>query len=91
MTISQDTSLVDVIAISDIHDVRVCRGVSEEEPAFIPNSFVIEEIHGCCWSFFTDTTDAMVRLSSSLAHIDSDHDASTGENHGRANLLLRRP
>ena len=53
---------MDVIVVSDLRDVRDCRGVSEEEPAFIPNSFVIEEVHGCCWSLFTDTQDSMVRL-----------------------------
>lgn len=81
---------MDVIAISDIRDVRDCGGPSEEEPAFIPYSFVVEEVHGCCWSLFTDTQDAMVCLCSPPTQTDSHHDAFVGKNHGRINLLLRR-
>ena len=81
---------MDVIAVSDIRDVRDCGGPSEEEPAFIPNSFVVEEVHGCCWSLFTDTIDSMVCLCPTPVYTDS-HETSTGENRGRVNLLLRRP
>ena len=82
---------MDVITVSDILDVRDCGGVSEEEPAFIPNSFVIEEIHRFCWSLFTDTQDAMVRVCSVLVPTDSNHGTFTGENNGRVDFLLRRP
>lgn len=81
---------MDVIVASDIRDVRDCGGPSEEEPGFIPHTFVIEEIHGCCWSLFTDTHDSMVCLRPTLALADSHHDISTGENYGCVNLLLRR-
>lgn len=86
--ISQDTSPVDVIVVSDLRDVRDCGGPSEEEPTFIPNSFVIEEVHGCCWSLFTDTQDAMVCLHSVL--VDPNLKAFTGESDGRVNIHLRR-
>lgn len=82
---------MDVVTVSDILDVRDCGGVSEEEPAFIPNSFVIEEIHRFCWSLFTDTQDAMVRVWSAPFPTDSNHSAFTGENNGRVDFLLRRP
>lgn len=71
----QDTSPVDVITLSDLRDVRDCGDVSEEEPAFIPHSFVIEEIHRYCWSLFTDTQEAMVCLCSTLIPTDSNLDA----------------
>ena len=82
---------MDVISVSDIRDVRDCGSVSEEEPAFIPNSFVIEEIHRCCWSLFTDTGDAMVCLRSTLVSAEPNHDTFTGENNGRIDFLFRRP
>lgn len=68
-----DPSPVDVISVSDIRDVRNCGGPSEEEPAFIPNSFVIEEIHGCCWSLFTDTEDIMEKLMAALVFCSDVH------------------
>lgn len=82
---------MDVILVSDIRDVRDCGGPSEEEPAFIPNSFVIEEVHGCCWSLFTDTPDIMVCFHSVLALTGVDADPLTGEGDGCVDILLRCP
>ena len=82
---------MDVITLSDIRDVRDCGDVSEEEPGFIPNSFVIEEVHRYCWSIFTDTQDAMVCLCPIPAPGDPDHYAFTGENNGRIDILFRCP
>jgi len=82
---------VDVITLSDIRDVRDCGDVSEEEPGFIPNSFVIEEVHRYCWSIFTDTQDAMVCLCPIPISARPDHDAFTGENNGRVNILFGCP
>ena len=82
---------MDVITLSDIRDVRDCGDVSEEEPGFIPNSFVIEEVHRYCWSIFTDTQDTMVCLRFIPTSTGPYHDAFTGENNGRIDLLLRRP
>jgi hypothetical protein len=87
----QDTSPVDVITVSDIRDVRDCGDVTEEEPAFIPNSFVIEELHGCCWSLFTDTQEAMVRHCPIIVYTEANHGVFTGENNGCNDLLLGRP
>ncbi|KAF9785110.1 hypothetical protein BJ322DRAFT_1061390 [Thelephora terrestris] len=84
-----DASPVDLIVVSDIRDVRNCGGPSEEEPTFIPNSFVIEEVHGCCWSLFTDTQDAMVCLQSVL--VDPNLKAFTGKCDGRVDIHLGRP
>lgn len=80
-----DTSPVDVIVISDIRDVRDCGGPSEEEPAFIPNSFIIEEVHGCCWSLFTDAEDAMERVMAALVFCSDVH--KTG--HPQSSSLTR--
>lgn len=84
--VQNDTSPVDVIIVSDIRDVRNCGSPSEEEPAFIPNSFVIEEVHGCCWSLFTDTQDAMERVMAALIFCSDVH--KTG--HARDSSPARR-
>jgi hypothetical protein len=44
----------DVIQIADIRDVRDAGALAEEEPEFIPFSFVVEEAEAGCWSMFTD-------------------------------------
>ena len=82
---------MDVITLSDIRDVRDCGDVSEEEPGFIPNSFVIEEVHRYCWSIFTDTQDALVCLCPIPVSSCPDHNTSTGENNGRVDLLFGCP
>lgn len=75
-----DPSPVDVIVVSDVRDVRGCGGPSEEEPAFIPNSFVIEEVHGCCWSLFTDTQNSMERVMAALIFCSDVHKTGHSRN-----------
>ena len=59
-SVLQDAFPVNVVTLSDTRDIGHCGDVSEEEPGFIPNSFVIEEVHRNCWSIFTNTQDAIV-------------------------------
>lgn len=80
---------MDIIAVSDIRSVRDGGGPSEEEPAFIPNSFVVEEVHGCCWFFFTDTPETKVRPCTVL--IDPNLKLLTGEGDGHITVLSGRP
>lgn len=80
---------MDILEASDICDVRNGGEPSEEEAAFIPNFFLIEDTHRCCWSLFTDTSDEMVRFRSVL--VRPDLKASTGEGDGSVDILSRHP
>jgi len=72
-----DASPVDILYASEIRDVRNDGGPSEEEPAFIPNSFVVEDIHRCCWPLFTDTSDTMEKVMAALIFSSEIHKTST--------------
>lgn len=79
---------MDIITVSDISDVRDGGDPSEEEPAFIQNSFTIEELHKLRWSLFTDTPETMVRLCSVFVNLNLNF-AFTGEGDGRIAVLFK--
>lgn len=58
----------DVIQVGDIRDVRDAGAIAEEEPEFIPFSFVVEEVEGGCWSMFTDDQETKDTLIAVLVH-----------------------
>lgn len=84
---------MDIITVSDIHDVRNGGGPSEEEPSFMPNSFVIEELkeRKLSWSLYTDTPDTMVCSCSTTLIVDLNLKIFPGEGDGRIDILFKRP